>query len=262
MKQILRKILRKIAFMLPQSIVSKLPLIIKLKLGLSLNRWEHEVSFWQNWFEECGGKYHEDYMIRTTKERRKEVFPEFLEPFLADLESKTKGQLKVLDVGSGPISVLAWGHEIGLFSLMCLDALGSEYDKLFKKHRISPPTPISNGYGEQINFEGEFDIVFTRNALDHCVSPKKVFRNMVRAVREGGYVIIGTAIDEGAAQNWSGGHQHSLNMEGFDLILSDRDRNQKNLTCDLPLKHIWSQRSETPPPHRGWIDVIYQKYKT
>ena len=260
MTRILRKIARKIIFTLPQSLADMIPTQIRAGLGLPLGRWEAQLDFWDNWFKNEGGIYHRVYASITRPERRREVFPEFVGLFLDGLRVKFPEQdIKVLDVGSGPISPLTWGHEAGLFRLTCVDALAVEYHQLFVKYDIPQPLPIMATHGEDIDCVEEYHIVFSKNALDHCVRPATVFENMTRAVKPGGYIIIWSYVDEGSAENWSGGHQHNLDLANEHLTLTNKDGIRRLLTDGVPLRYVWSERWNNEDFHNGEFRTVYEK---
>jgi SAM-dependent methyltransferase len=246
--------------LLPQFLANRLPTRIKIWLGVSLGRWEYQLGFWDNWFRTEGGAFHEDFVARTDPTRSREVFPKHLDPYIELLRSKFEGEIvKILDVGSGPISVLIWGQRAGVFELTCVDALGRQYQKMFEKYNLSCPLAIDALTGESMSYNESFHKAYARNALDHCLSPRAAFQNMVKAVKVGGYVVIGTAVDEGTYENWMGGHQYNLDLQVGHLLLTDRLGSTFVLTEHMPLKEIWSQRIDLDVSRRQWVDVVYQK---
>lgn len=254
------KLIRQGLQLLPSSLSSLVPLRFKSRLGYPLDRWDYQKLFWRNWFAYEGGQFGDDYVSRTDSSLREDVFPAFLHDYLRDLNQAFAGEeILVLDVGSGPISVLAWGHEEGLFRLTCVDPLAQEYHRLLHNYGVSAPTEILAAYGEELAYSEEFHMVFSRNALDHCVSPSRTFRNMVEAVKRGGYIVICTAVDEGSAEKWSGGHQWNLDLKDDDLKLTSRQGETVVLSDSPTVEHVWSRRTHVPPPQRGWVDVVYRR---
>lgn len=258
MHQIVRHTVRKAILMMPPTAVNLIPRRIRTQLDLPLDRWEYQLNYWESWFENEGGVYSISYLTRIHPERRQEAFPAFVEPFLADLANEFPGRtLRILDVGSGPISPLIWGHEVGRFHLTCIDALGDEYRELFTRYQIAQPLPIAPVFGEDMACEGEYHVVFSKNALDHCLEPATVFGNMVRATEVGGYVIIWSYVNEGSAMQWSGGHQHNLDLVNDHLLLTNKQGERRNLTESLPLEYAWSTWWEGH--HSGEFQVVYKK---
>lgn len=146
-----------------------------------------------------------------------DVAPLYLIPYI-------KSANAILDVGSGPYSVLGkfvHGKEL---NITLLDPLAEEYVKLFKLLNINPPSLPIAGCGENIDttVEGKFDFVFSRNALDHCSDPLLVIQNMVDALTPNGIVFIETRINEGINQNYQGLHQWNFMLADGDLIVFNR----------------------------------------
>src|SRR5205823_14961960 len=63
--------------------------------------YDSEISFWR------------DYLVAPTgifdSESRRVAFPRFLLPFLQQLNRAAGGPPRLLELGSGPVSLLAWG---------------------------------------------------------------------------------------------------------------------------------------------------------
>jgi hypothetical protein len=258
-RRMVKQPIQRAAALLPSSLTDRLPMDFKSRLGFGFDRWEYEAAFWDYWFRnDKKGPYHNDYKARTTPERRKAIFPAFLDPQLAVLGARFPAQrLKALDVGSGPISVLLWGHDAGLFELTCIDPLAADYARLFAKYGIAQPLPVLVGLGEEMDYSQAYHLVFARNALDHCLSPSLVLRNMVEAAIPGGLVVICSAVDEGTAQSWSGTHQHDIDLEGADLTVTNRHGAKEVPTRTLPITYVWSQRVKRGRGRFDWFNVVY-----
>ena len=80
---------------------------------------------------------------------RKKLFPKEISKFLSGYK-KGDDAIKVLDVGSGPTSILAWGVQQNLFQVTAVDPLADVYRALLKKHNISYPIIPEKGYGEYL----------------------------------------------------------------------------------------------------------------
>jgi hypothetical protein len=125
-----------------------------------------EFYFWDNFLS----KKHPILI----KFERKKFFPEYLLEIIIELK-KTKSKISLLEVGSGPLSNLVWGVDQNLFQIIAIDPLADIYDKLMKKYALNYPIKPIKGNGEKLLklFKTKkFDIVYSRNALDHTRSPK------------------------------------------------------------------------------------------
>lgn len=95
---------------------------------------------------------------------------------------------KVLDVGCGISSVLHFikGDRFGI------DPLADKYHKIYQ---YPSGIKVTNGSGEKIPFpDNYFDVVFSSNALDHCVSPKKTIDGIYRVLKSSGYFILSVEV--------------------------------------------------------------------
>ena len=76
--------------------------------------------------------------------------------------------MRLLEIGSGPVSLLAFGVEQGLFEVTAVDPLASVYDEILSKYGISYPIKPRTGYAERLvkSFgKDSFDIVYSSNSL-------------------------------------------------------------------------------------------------
>jgi len=87
--------------------------------------WQNEISFWD---KELSGKgmYSADTLTRFDLSQPSWEYPAPLEPILERLGREKGRRARVADLGSGPASVLAYGHGKKLFDLVAIDPLGDE----------------------------------------------------------------------------------------------------------------------------------------
>ena len=221
---------------------------------------DHEIAYWDEYFRTKGGVNADDYRARISEEGRKGVYPTQFQPFLTELGTRFPGEeVRVLDVGSGPISVLTWGHEQGLFRLACIDPLTEEYKRLMGKYSIPCPVDLLPGKGEDLNCDASFHAVHCQNALDHTQDPGLVVRNMVRALVPGGLLMVWSAKGEGSRTDWTGLHQHDLDLDGTDILLATKGRSARKITRDLPLRLMWSDQWGPTKSGRHCFAVVYEK---
>ena len=133
-------------------------------------------------------------------------------------------EAKVLDCGSGVVSILHGTVKAG--NLHACDLLAYEYEKIFdyKANGIIPPFPAGC---EELIFDGTFDVVHISNALDHTQDPQAAYNAMYRAVKPGGFLIVQGFVNEGTHEEWIGFHQWDLdlfreNQEGEGLKITDK----------------------------------------
>lgn len=145
---------------------------------------------------------------------------------------------KILDVGAGPLTSIGktiCGGSNGI-EIIAVDPLAWEYDQLLAKYNIKPIVRTHMADAEnlrnyvvpgELRFRDDtFDLVFCRNALDHCRDPRKALQEMIAVVKPGAYVLLEHRPDEALRTKWSGFHQWNLGMDEatVDLLLSSRWR--------------------------------------
>jgi len=154
------------------------------------------------------------------------VYPARLDPYIADLQERFGGRLRVLDVGCGPISLLSRGQLQGVFDLSGVDPLADEYREMTQRLGKQLVGAIQKGFGERLSalFEpASFDLVFCCNALDHTQSPGQTVSEMCRVLRPGGTLFLQGYSREGSANRFHGLHQHDLYiLDGGRLMCEDR----------------------------------------
>lgn len=136
----------------------------------------------------------------------------------------------VLDVGSGPVSILN-GAAPDL-KITTADPLSVHYQTLFDyaAHNLEAPLPFA---AEELPdaFRAAFDCVHISNALDHTVSPLVALQRLVECVRLGGLLIVQGHANEADHEGRSGFHQHNLDLIGDCLTINGEDVTPESLDC-------------------------------
>jgi len=136
--------------------------------------------------------------------------------------------IKILDVGAGPVTMLGkkWnGKEIEITSV---DPLAEKYNELLNKNNINPPVRTQVGFAERLTGqfeENSFDIVHAINSLDHCFNPLRAMEQMLTVVKKGSYVVLYHSINEGKKHNYSGLHQWNFYEVGGNFYISNSKLN-------------------------------------
>ena len=161
------------------------------------------------------------HLSRTNCER---TFPQFLLPHIQRFQGPDKKPVETLDIGCGPISVLRWGVLQGLLRVTGVDPLLDMYRMILERHGLDGLPAIAcqrelNIYAEALASAlppESFDIVFTRNAIDHVEDPVAVIGQAEACLRPGGILVLDFHTREGSRQGWEQLHQ-------FDLYLDETD---------------------------------------
>jgi SAM-dependent methyltransferase len=174
-------------------------------------------------------------------ELRARVFPPALRDCLRDLRQDGAPALRVLELGSGPVSLLGAGVENGWFELVAVDPLATEYAAMMQRHGLAYPVRPVAGQGEallDVVAQDSFDIAYSGNAIDHAASPFDCVRNLARAVRPGGRIVLEGFCHEGTNAGWEGLHQHDLAAEDGHLVHYDRGGRRSEITAGLDLVRL------------------------
>jgi SAM-dependent methyltransferase len=100
---------------------------------------------------------------------------------------------------------------------------------------LVPPIRTIPGHGEKLleKFRpDQFDLVYSSNALDHSYDPLLAIRQMLTAVKPGGYVYLWHFANEGLHESYHGLHQWNFDIRQDDFIVSD-GRHDRSLKREL-----------------------------
>ena len=109
---------------------------------------------------------------------------------------------------------------------------------ILKKLNIDYPVKPIQGQGEHITemFEADhFDVVYSRNAIDHGDSPSLCIENMYSLLKSGGIFYLAGFVNEGSSNQWEGLHQWDFYWQDEDLMCRSKTGETTNMTKDLPL---------------------------
>lgn len=217
-----------------------------------------ELLFWNIHLRP--GHRHQWMKEAINSKTRKNQFPQLLLPYIEELRKLRDSQIKILDIGCGPISVLAWGVEQKLFNLVAIDPLAKKYLALLKKHKISYPIKPIKCTGEELSSffpKKSFDLVYSRNALDHVSDVKKCIKNIYEVLKNNGVFYLEGFIKVGTYKKWRGLHQHDLIPVNGELIHYDKKGNLTNVTADLGFSCIHQEQTGTQVG--DWYKIIFKK---
>ena len=212
--------------------------------------WEKEKEGSVDFFEKKLQKGAMDKRLNPKAKLRKDV-REYL--------PKDQKELKLLDVGAGPITRLGYHWKDRRIHIEAVDVNGNLYQELFKKYQITPPVVTKNSEAEKIHelYEPEtFDFAFSRNALDHCYDPIKAIKNMVKLIKPQGYVVLLHRRNEGLSQGYRGAHLWNFDVEQNEVVVYN-PANKYKLGEELSDVKIQYKIEKTPKDE--WIHVAIYK---
>ena len=207
-----------------------------------------ELGFWEDYIAKHGARVSDPQCWES-------AFPAGLRRWVK--ASGKRGQLEVLELGSGPVSLLAWGVEERLFQLTAVDPLADEYARLMAG--CSYPVKPVKGFGEQLSAlfaPSSFDLAYSSNALDHTRDPRQCMQQLAMMVKDGGLLYCEGFLREGTNAEWEGLHQHDLVPEDGHLVAYDRNGQRVVLTKALGLECL--QQEVEPLAARGLTSHGYE----
>lgn len=208
---------------------------------------DSETAFWDGWLAR---QEHAGFAFRTDPTSQ-------LQPWLWCHLDSTRPIHRVLDVGSGPLSVVGRVAPSGRLELTCCDPLASVYRSLLAKHGITPVHEIDEVAGEALvqryGYAG-FDLALSNNAVDHAASPIDVLRQMALVVRVGGTVLVQVGEREGQHGGYGGLHQWDFWEDRGRLWLAARAGDPADVTHALEpwLEQCSIARVDTNPAGVRW----------
>jgi len=96
-----------------------------------------EISFWESHLQQRD-RYKTHLRNLLNPKKRKLIFPKIILKNLKLILGE-KNKVKVLDVGCGPTSILAWAVDKKYFEVKGIDPLANEYRKMMKKNNYDYP---------------------------------------------------------------------------------------------------------------------------
>ena len=136
------------------------------------NRYDDEVEYWKgalsNAFSsgaDSNSKYRK--LLDVELELDPTIAKELPQP-------APEGGWRVLDVGCGPLTVLGKKFQNSRLNITGVDPLADQYMQMLTELGVVPPFEARQGFGEEVNRyfpHNHFDLVYSRNALDHSQHP-------------------------------------------------------------------------------------------
>lgn len=167
-----------------------------------------EVEFWRVWIRTRGAFWRDDYARRLRVDTALDDQAASLLP-----TNVPAGEIKILDVGSGPLSGLGVTHKGERLDVIAADPLAKAYQRMYQEFNVIPPIPVKLAFAEDLTVffqKSEFDLVVCQNALDHTFDPWRALRQMIEVSKPGGFVLLRHARNEAENQKYSGLHQWNL----------------------------------------------------
>jgi SAM-dependent methyltransferase len=197
-----------------------------------------EVDYWQGYFSNGLNK---EKVENTTDcpwevNLSSKLNPHYqLQEAIVKLLPKDTQQVRILDVGAGPLTCVGKESKNLTISITAIDPLADQYSRLTKRQGICPPVQTTKGYAEKLTESygaNSFDLVFALNSIDHSYCPEKAIEEMIKVTKKNCYVLLVHYPNEAIHQNYCGMHQWNLSMENSHFIISS-----KHISVDFTEKY-------------------------
>jgi SAM-dependent methyltransferase len=182
-------------------------------------RTSSEVDFWAGWLAGAPGTE----QWANDREARLDPDTTIRDPLVrAELERNPAEEVSILDVGAGPVTWLGYRYPGKKLTIVPVDPLADEYDRLLRDARLDPPIRTVRVAGEGLveHFGSRrFDIAYATNSLDHSADPLTIISNMAAVVRAGGVVLLRHKRNEGDSARYGGLHQWNFDVVDDGLLV-------------------------------------------
>jgi ubiquinone/menaquinone biosynthesis C-methylase UbiE len=187
---------------------------------------DEEVAFWENYLSTKGAQWKEEFARRTSPNSQ-------LQDVLLRWIGKEDKQIKILDVGAGPLTQVNKKTPSAEIIICAVDPLADKYNALLEKYGISPIVKTEKCQGEKLTErfpENSFDLVYSRNALDHSYNPIKCLAEMIAVCKPQGHIILQQHENEGMHVRWAGLHQWNFYLKRKYLVFGQHSLFLGNIT--------------------------------
>jgi SAM-dependent methyltransferase len=223
-------------------------------------QFKDEIAFWDAELR-LTGQFSQYTQLRFRPETRRKVYPDWINPFVESLRKPFAGQaLQALDVGSGPLSTLAWAHDVGLLQVQAADPLADEYARMLREHHIDFPCPAVQVACENLTsrFAPEsFHFVYSENALDHADDIQRCFEQIEAVLKPGGLFLMVCHENEGIREHYQGLHQRNFFAKNGVLCCTDPLGGSCLNPRKLRMKMTYLNPLDSKPYQEGVNTLIY-----
>lgn len=211
--------------------VGRVRLRVLRRLGLVGGGWEDglpdELKFWHQALKDPGRNW-----VQSEYDERMNPAFEFQPELRALIEAPPGAMVRILDVGSGPLTRIGKVWPGRQLEIVPVDPLGAEYVELLGRLGIRPPVPPRVAHGERLTESfprNHFDLAYASNSLDHSYDPLRAIREMFEVVKPGSHVYLWHFAHVGVAEGYTGLHQWNFDLEGGDMVLTDGRKTRHSL---------------------------------
>lgn len=232
-------------------------------LALERSQWHalthEEVSWWDMWLKTKGGDWPKDFLRRTN-------FAQPLEPRIEQALTASNvprgASVKILDIGSGPLTNIGAQSAHYDVDILAIDPLADEYNRLLDLYGIEPPNRSIKGEAEQLDSmfpDHSFDIVWARNSLDHSYNPLLGLHRIFKVLKVGGQLILTFHRNEADQGNYQGLHNWNFDMREDEFIVEHRGNVVNVFEILRPFTEIDVLLKQDPNAVKSQVIIAFKK---
>lgn len=181
-----------------------------------------ELSFWQTFM--VSDRFIQNWCHAAPNPELELEVDFFVQGVAREIEKQHR-KARILDVGSGPVSILNGSFVDVNVKLVAVDRLANRYATMWtqepKGHVCMPEACAGE---ELLKYFGPrmFDVTHVRNALHQMTDPLVVIQQMIQVTKPGGYIVVHGFEDDACHENWNGLHKWNVRWEAGDLIVESK----------------------------------------
>lgn len=184
-------------------------------------KYDSEVAFW-NWVMNISEPDKEFLLSKISGNGEHAI-----QPIMKNLLDIIGYNIDILDVGCGPVTDNIWAFKEKGSRIICVDPLNDTYVEMLNKLGYDHPL-ISNLITARVEdlsniLTEKFDVVYTKNALDHVDDVVQSINVLFNLTRDEGYIYIAFHTKEGTNQKWEGLHKHNLWIEDNSILYQNQN---------------------------------------
>ena len=165
-----------------------------------------EYEFWDGWIKNEGVAGDDDFRKRLDDAAEVEGYHRQI------LDKVYQEDMKILDVGAGPVTAIYSCYNNSKLQIRACDPLGDGYKEILRKYNRVPRVVTETCVCEDLSSEiaEKFDWINCQNALDHASDPCKVLDEMISLLLPKGTISLFHAINEGVNEGFRGFHKWNI----------------------------------------------------
>lgn len=220
---------------------------------------EEEIFWWDKWLRTQGDQWPDDFARRIDPAQ---PLPPLIEQALAASGAPSGSRLRILDLGSGPLTNVGSRSERYQAEVVPVDPLAEAYNRLIDKYGVIAPNPTSVAEAEHLDRRfppHSFDVVWACNSLDHSHDPVLGLYQAFQVLKPGGHLILTFHRNEADHGGYEGLHNWNFDMRNGAFVIESRGRLVNMSTKLLPFAAIRVLFKQPPKSFKSRVTLDFEK---